>query len=409
LAKESQTQPRRERRRRRPPVGASPGVLMIDPAAPKPQIDLIAYGPEGMTETRIADPQALRQHLGKWPVLWVNVSGLGDEATLLALGEVFGLHRLALADVVNVYQRAKADAYADHMFLIARMIETTNPVQTDQTSLFLGKNFVVTFQERPGDCFGPLRERLRSGAGKVRSSGTGYLAYAILDAIVDGYFPALEEFGERLERLENEITERPSREGIGEIHDVKRDLLTLRRSIWPIREMLGSLLRETHPYFSGDDRYYFQDCYDHSVQVIDLLETFRELSSGLMEVYLSSVSNRLNEVVKVLTIFTSIFIPLSFIASVYGMNFDTSRSPWNMPELKWVYGYPFALALMVGTAVSLLYYFRRMGWIGGEESARARARGRSAKESADRLGRAAPDRPHDPAGPGAGAPPGATR
>lgn len=360
---------------------------MIDPASPKPQIDLIAYGPDGLFEARIADPAALRQHLGKWPVLWVNVSGLGDEATLLALGEIFGLHRLALADVVNVYQRAKADQYADHMFLVARMIENTHPIQTDQMSLFFGKTFVITFQERPGDCLGQLRERIRAAGGKVRGAGTGYLAYAILDAVVDGYFPVLEEFGERLEKLEGEITDEPSRRSIGEIHDVKRDLLTLRRSIWPIREMLGSLLRESNPYFAGDDRYYFQDCYDHSVQVIDLLETFRELSSGLMEVYLSSVSNRLNEVVKLLTIFTSIFIPLSFIASIYGMNFDTKVSRWNMPELEWVYGYPFALALMAAVAGGLLFFFRRKGWLGGEESASERARQRSAKEAEERAER----------------------
>lgn len=357
---------------------------MIDPTSPKPQIDLIAYGPDGMFEKHIADPQDLRHHIGKWPVLWVNVSGLGDEAILLALGEIFGLHRLALADVVNVYQRAKADRYADHMFLVARMLENTHPIQTDQMSMFFGTSFVITFQERPGDCLGPLRERIRGAGGKVRSSGTGYLAYAILDAVVDGYFPILEEFGERLEKLEGEITEEPSRRSIGEIHDVKRDLLTLRRSIWPIREMLGSLLRESNPYFSGDDRYYFQDTYDHSVQVIDLLESFRELSSGLMEVYLSSVSNRLNEVVKLLTIFTSIFIPLSFIASIYGMNFDTRVSRWNMPELEWVYGYPFALALMAAVAGGLLYFFRRKGWIGGEESARERARKRAAEDQAER-------------------------
>jgi magnesium transporter len=365
MGRSARSHPRRERHRRRPPIGSSPGVLMLDPHAPKPEIELIAYGPDRVHEERITDPQALRRHVGQWPVLWVNVSGLGDESKLLAIGEIFGLHRLALADVVNVYQRAKSDQYPDHLFVVARMIETTQPIQTDQLSLFVGKNFVITFQERPGDCFGPIRERIRGGGGRARGAGTGYLTYALLDAVVDGYFPVLEEFGERLERLETEITRDPSQRAIHEIHDVKRDLLTLRRSIWPIREMLGSLLRDTNPYIVGEDRFYLQDCYDHSVQVIDLLETFRELGSGLMDVYLSSVSNRLNEVMKLLTIFTSIFIPLSFIASVYGMNFDPQRSPWNMPEIEWRYGYPFVLGLMAMVAIVLLVYFRRRGWMGG--------------------------------------------
>jgi magnesium transporter len=319
-----------------------------------------------MVEERIDDPSSLRDRIGRWPVAWVNVAGLGDEATLTKLGEIFSLHPLALADVVNVNQRAKVDSYPDHLFVVARMIEHDVEIQTDQLSLFLGTKYLVTFQERPGDCFDPVREHIRAGRGRIRLGGTGYLAYALLDSVVDSYFPLLEGFGERLDLIEAQVFERPGQAAIQEIHAIKRDLLTLRRSIWPMRDMLNALLRDPNPYIAQEDRVYLQDAYDHAVQVMDLLETFRELGSNLMDVYLSSVSNRLNEVMKILTMFTAIFIPLSFIAGVYGMNFHVDRSPWNMPELRWYYGYPFAWLLMIVVAAGLLVFFRRRGWLGGD-------------------------------------------
>ncbi|HYM82052.1 MAG TPA: magnesium/cobalt transporter CorA [Candidatus Limnocylindria bacterium] len=365
MARRTAADPDVARRRRRPPPGAAPGALMVDPNAPQTLIELIAYGPDGVVEERIESPAMLRDRIGRWPVTWVNVAGLGDEATLKQLGETFSLHPLALADVVNVYQRAKADTYPEHLFIVARMFEHDVGIQTDQLSLFLGAKYLVTFQERPGDCFDPVRERIRAGRGRIRIAGTGYLAYSLLDAVVDSYFPLLETFGERLEKTETQIFERPTQRSIQEIHAIKRDLLTLRRSIWPMRDMLNGLLRDPNPYIEQEDRLYLQDAYDHAVQVMDLLETFRELGSNLMDVYLSSVSNRLNEVMKILTMFTAIFIPLSFIAGVYGMNFDVDRSPWNMPELRWYYGYPFALLIMGLVAVGLLIFFRRRGWLGG--------------------------------------------
>jgi magnesium transporter len=231
----------------------------------------------------------------------------------------------------------------------------------------LGPNFVVTFQEKPGDCFGNVRQRLRAGKGLLRKSGPDYLAYALLDAVVDGYFPVLEVYGERLEHLEDQIVADMPADCLLRIHDLRRDLLTLRRAVWPLREAINTLLRDAET-IQKETRLYLNDCYDHTVQIMDLVETYREIASGLMEVYLSSMGNRLNEVMKMLTIIATIFIPLTFIAGIYGMNFDTEASPWNMPELEWAYGYPACLLFMATIAGILLAYFRRRGWIGSRRA-----------------------------------------
>jgi magnesium transporter len=208
-----------------------------------------------------------------------------------------------------------------------------------------------------------VRDRIRKGGNKIRNTGPDYLAYALLDAFIDNYFPFLEQLGERLETLEDEVILRPDTQTITQIHRIKRDLLTMRRAVWPLRDALTSLIRESTPLITDDTRIYLRDCYDHTIRLIDLLETYREIATGLTDIYLSSMSNRLNEVMKVLTIFTAIFIPISFIAGVYGMNFNPNSSPWNMPELNWKWGYPFALALMAAVAIVLLIYFRRKGWL----------------------------------------------
>lgn len=349
---------------RRAPPGAAPGTLIVDPQAPRPVIRLIAYGPDSITEQKIDDVELIPSLLGKWPVTWINIDGLGDVSIINRLGQIFGLHRLAMEDVINVHQRAKVEHYDNHYYITARMANIGAKLDTEQLSLFLGKNYVLTFQETEGDCFDPVRERIRTASGKARFSGPDYLAYTLLDAFIDYYFPVLEQYGERLEALEDEVILRPERQVISIIHQVKRDLLALRRAIWPLREALSSLVRETNPLISDETRIYLRDCYDHTIQIIDLLENFRDIASSLMEVYLSSVSNRLNEIMKVLTIFTAIFIPLNFIVGIYGMNFDPDKSPWNMPELHWRYGYPFALILMSIVALGLLGYFRRKGWFG---------------------------------------------
>jgi magnesium transporter len=364
--KRSKEKRRKDEIYRRTLPGAAPGTLAVDPAAPRSRIRVIAYGPSAITTKQVDDPEAVREFLDRWPVTWVNVDGLGDAVTLGRIGEVFELHRLSLEDVVNVHQRAKVEPYGRYHFIVGRMVNSLDDeaLTTEQLSIFLGRNYVLTFQEQPGDCFDTVRDRISKGGGRIRSCGPDYLAYALIDAFIDDYFPVLERYGERLEALESEVIYRADNQLIAHIHQVKRDLLVLRRAIWPLREAINSLIRDPTPLISDETRIYFRDCYDHAVQLIDLLENYREIASSLVEVYLSSVSNRLNEIMKVLTIFTVVFIPLNFIASIYGMNFSTDKSSWNMPELNWVYGYPFALGLMAAVALFMLIYFRKKRWIG---------------------------------------------
>ncbi len=351
--------------RRRTPPGALPGTLIVDPEAPHPVIRIFAYDPDELVEQEIREPQRVRDFLDRWPVIWVNVEGLGDAETIRALGEVFGLHGLALEDVINVHQRPKIEQYGDYYYIVVRMSKLGEYLETEQLSLFFGKNFVLTFQEGlPGDCLDPIRERIRHKHGRIRETGLDYLAYALLDAVVDCYFPILEEYGERLEACEDAILSRSYDDTVAHIHEIKRNLLTLRRAIWPQREIFSALLREETPLVTAETRLHLRDCYDHTTQIIDLVETYRELGSDLTDVYLSSVSNRTNEIVRVLTVITTIFIPLTFIAGIYGMNFNTAVSPVNMPELNWYWGYPLSLGLMAAVAVGQLIFFWKRGWLG---------------------------------------------
>jgi len=346
------------------PPGSSPGTIRVDPSAPKPIVTLFAYGPGELREEKGVDPAGLRSSRAGFPVLWLDVAGLGDEQTIRAVGTEFGLHPLALEDVLHVSQRPKVESYGDHHYFVSRVVVRASPLETEQVSLFLGKGFVVTFRESDGSCFEAVRERIRGGRGNIRQWGPPYLAYALVDTIVDGYFPALEDLGERLESLEDEIVTSPKPDSLGRVHAMKRDLLVLRRAVWPQREALVLLLRDGDSVVQKEMHVFLNDCYDHTVQLMDLVETYRDIASGLTEIYLSSMSHRLNEVMKVLTVITTIFMPLTFLAGVYGMNFDRS-SPWNMPELGWRYGYLLCLAAMAVVAVGLYLWFRRKGWIGG--------------------------------------------
>lgn len=351
------------RRRKHAPPGTSPGTLIADPAAPKPVLTLIAYGQDGVREEPAGNLATLRSRMAGLPVLWLDVAGLGDAATIQAVGEAFGLHRLALEDVINVHQRPKVEVYGEHRFIVARAIDTPGVLETEQLALFLGPGFVVSFQERPGGCFDLVRERIRSAKGQVRTSGPDYLVYTLLDAAIDTFFPGLEALGEQLETLEDEIVLQPRSDSLHRVHAIKRDLLSLRRAVWPQREALSFLLREEEGVISKGTRLYLNDCYDHTVQLMDLVETYREVASGLTEIYLSSMSHRLNEVMRVLTVIATIFIPLTFVVGVYGMNFDT-RWPWNMPELRWRYGYVACLVFMAAVGFGLYGWFRRRGWVG---------------------------------------------
>ncbi len=285
-----------------------------------------------------------------------------EAESIETLGRVFGLHRLALEDVVNVHQRPKVEEYRDHLFAVTRSATLDDRVDTEQLSLFVGSDWVLTFQERAGDAWEPVRDRLRAGRGRIQGAGAGYLFYALVDANVDSYYPLLEEFGTRLELLEEAVIDDPREELVGVIHAARRDVLALRQSVWPMREAVGRLHREELAVIDDETRVYLRDAYDHTIQVIDLLENYREMASALLEVYLSSVSHRMNEVMKVLTIIATIFIPLTFVAGIYGMNFDPDASPLNMPELGWYWGYPAVWAVMVITALGLVWYFKRKRW-----------------------------------------------
>ncbi len=345
--------------------GSSPGVLTPSPERTGPvKITLIDYGPDHFEERqldRIDDAFAYKE---RESVTWINVEGLSDVELIAHLGERFGFHKLALEDVVNCGQRPKVEPYEDHEFLILRSVQLDHGTDLigEQISLFLGAGYVVTFQEIPGDSWEAVRERIRLGRGLIRKRGSDYLAYALVDALIDEFFPVLERYGEEIERLENELIEKVSPGLLLEIHKIKRDLLMLRRAAWPERDLLNSILRDGSELITAETRIFLRDCYDHVVQVIDVIETYRELAGGMLDVYLSSQSNRMNEIMKVLTILSAIFIPLSFIAGVYGMNFDTAVSHFNMPELHWVMGYPFALGLMAAVALVLIGYFKKKDW-----------------------------------------------
>jgi magnesium transporter len=350
--------PRRQPRRRAPP-GAAPGTLHVDPEAPKPVLRAFVYGPSGLHEhrpTAAAAVTALRQ---PGHVLWLDVAGLGDAALLRELGERFGLHRLALEDTVNAHQRAKVEDYPEHLFLVLRMIDdSADEVRTEQLSLFLGDGFVATFQERTGDCWDTIRQRLQDETGRLRRSGPDYLAYSLLDGVVDAFFPVIETFGARLDAIEDDILAgvRP-REVAADLHGVRRDMLVLRRALWPLRDVTHTLVLGDAPRIEAATRVYLRDVHDHVLRLIDLLESHREVGASLMEVHLASVSNRLNEVMKVLTVIATIFIPLTFVVGIYGMNFH------HMPELDWWWAYPACWLLMLAIAASMLWWFRRRGWL----------------------------------------------
>ena len=348
------------------PPGTAPGTLRApNPAATGPiRVTVIDYGPDHLDEKEIKSVEELAPYRDTPTVTWINVEGLNDIPFLEGLGKLFDFHPLALEDVLNCGQRPKLEDYGDYHFLVLKsLLLKEDELQGEQISFFLSGNYIITLQELPGDSFEKVRERIRQNrSGKIRGQGPDYLLYALIDALIDEFFPVLESYGERIEELEDEVVLEPEPETLQEIHRIKRDLLDLRRTAWPEREVISSLQREEAHLIRPETRVYLRDCYDHMVQVIDMIETYRDLSGGLLEVYLSSTSNRLNEVMKVLTIISTIFIPLNFIAGVYGMNFDRQASPLNMPELGWYFGYPAVLTVMAVTGAGLLVYFKRKGW-----------------------------------------------
>ncbi|MDH3241638.1 MAG: magnesium/cobalt transporter CorA [Alphaproteobacteria bacterium] len=350
------------KRKHRPTAGSPPGTLIADPTAPKPVIRVMAYGPDQLQEQEITDVEGLAGILGRQPVTWINVEGLGDPETIVRIGEIFGLHNLALEDVIHVPQRPKAEDYGDHIFIVTQMTSLSPHLRNEQVSIFLGPNFVLTFQESAGDCFDPVRKRIGDPRGRIRQSKADYLAYALIDATVDTYFPILERFGEVSDALEIAVLTAPKGDLIPRIHHLKTDLLSLRRLIWAQRDMINVVIRDFSALVSDPTRVYLRDCYDHTIQLLDMMDTHREIAAALTEIYLSGVNSRTNEIMKVLTVIATIFMPLGFVASLYGMNFDRTASPWNMPELGWALGYPLALGVMLFIALGLIGWFYVRGW-----------------------------------------------
>ena len=348
----------RRRRVARVRPGTPPGTLVaLDTPAPS-RISVLTWTRTTASYEESPSVEAALAMIAPGAITWINVDGLGDVGTLAKLGERFGLHPLALEDVLNVPQRPKVDRYDKHMFMVTRTMRVVDGAMVEeQVSLFFGADWVITVQERPdGDCFGTVRDAIRAGRGRTRESGADYAAYLLLDAVVDAYFPVIEHFGERMQALESAALEDPSEEVLVHMQRMRHELLALRRAVWPMREEIGILLREESTLVGAETRVFLRDVYDHVVQALEIVESLRETAVSVMEVYLSVQNQRLNETMKVLTVIATLFIPLTFIASIYGMNFR------HMPELEWRYGYVWALGLMVVTAVSLIAYFRRKGW-----------------------------------------------
>jgi magnesium transporter len=352
-----------KRRKRYHPPGTQPGTLAAHAEAGDAPVRITSFLYDaGRCEERDV-PAAELPSLStpESGVLWINVEGLSDPAAVRVIGERFGFHTLALEDVLNVPQRPKVEWYDEHLLVVLR--EIRHPEPAEQVSFFLGDRVVVSFQERPGDCFDPVRDRLRLGKGRIRSEGADFLLYALCDLVLDAFFPTLEKLGDEVEEMEEQVLVSPVPETFLAIRRMKRELLEVRHAVWPARDALNLLLIEENALIRPGTKVFFRDCYDHTIQLMDMVETFREMASGLVDEYMSAVSNRMNEIMKVLTVMATIFIPLTFIVGVYGMNFDTKASPYNMPELTWAYGYPALLLLMAAVAGGMLYYFRRKRWI----------------------------------------------
>jgi magnesium transporter len=349
---------------RRSPLkpGASPGTLIPIEAkeAGKPRITYTVYDPETLKEEELETIDTLRPPEDSSAVHWINIDGLHDIRMIEAVGSQFGIHPLTLEDIVNTGHRPKAEVFDDYLFLVFKMLyydSTARHIEAEQVSLVLKDNTLVSFQEIPGDVFVPVRDRIKKGKGRIRRSGCDYLAYALMDAVVDHYFTVLDTFGEKIEHLEQELLAEPEPSVLQRLYNMKREIIFFRKQVWPIRELLNTLIKEDSPFIAESVHVFLRDVYDHTIQVIDTIESFRDVLSGLLDIYLSLTGNKMNEIMKVLTIIATIFIPLTFIAGIYGMNFE------HMPELKWPWAYPALWGIMVALFIGLLMWFKRKKWL----------------------------------------------
>jgi magnesium transporter len=351
--------------RSRKAPGTAPGTLSTAHTTEPVRMRLIRYDAQRLHEADLLTPAGLDEGEHNFPSCWLDVEGI-DPPVISELGARLGIHPLALEDVEHTGQRPKMEEFGDSLFFVVdhfRFDPEGYVLEKQQVSLVLKSDVLLSVQERGGSLFDPVRDRIRGGKPRIRGGGTDYLAYALIDTVVDHVFPVLEDLGDSLEELETELLEQPSEDHLAWLHILKRHLLLLRKSVWPLRDMLNQLLRSENELIQPETRVYLRDVVDHVNLIIDIIETYREMASSLVDLYLSSISNRMNEIMKVLTIIATIFIPLSFVAGLYGMNFDPQVSPLNMPELHWYWGYPFALSVMASMAIGLLAFFRRKKWL----------------------------------------------
>jgi magnesium transporter len=349
-------------KKRSPKVGLPPGTLVHigEKKVEKARITIMDYDETNLEEKEAKTIEESYPFKDKPTVTWINIDGLHEVEIIEKLGSHFGLHPLLLEDILNTDQRPKMEDYGDYIFVVLKMLypgENKDEIEAEQVSLILGSNFIISLQESEGDVFNPIRDRIRKSKGRIRKTGSDYLAYALLDAIVDNYFLILENVGEKIEDTEQQLATNPSSETLQYIRELKNEMIFLRKSIWPLRELINGLERCESTLIHQSTGAYLRDVYDHTIQIIDTVESYRDMISGMVDIYLSSISNKMNEVMKVLTIFASIFIPLTFVAGLYGMNFEF------MPELKWHWGYFALLAVMALIGISLVFYFKRKRWL----------------------------------------------
>jgi magnesium transporter len=343
-------------------AGTAPGTLMYvgeREAEPVP-ISVVEYDQQKIQEKDVDAIEAALGSVDTGLKTWINIDGIHDTHMIQAIGHHFDIHPLILEDIASPAQRPKAEDFEEYVYMVFKMLHydpDQDEIRSEQISLILGEHYLVSFQETRGDVFDPVRERLRKGKGRIRKNGCGYLAYALIDAVVDNYFLILETIAEKIEALEVALTEDPDPESLHKIHAMKRELIFMRKQIWPMREMINSMVKGAFSQVDASTEIFFRDVYDHCIQVIDTIESYRDVLSGMLDLYLSTISNRMNEVMKVLTIIATIFIPLTFLAGIYGMNFDF------MPELRWKGAYFVLWLIMIVIFIFMVIYFRKKKWL----------------------------------------------
>jgi magnesium transporter len=343
-------------------TGMAPGtpIFIGEKKMLQSQIDIIEYSENSCAEQQGCSIDTALQLAQSKSITWIDINGIDDLAMIETLGANFKLHPLTIEDIVNTHQRPKIDEFAEYIFVALKKVvysPTEDVIEIEQVSLILGDNYVISFQEKACSGFELIRERIRTAKGRIRTMKADYLVYALMDDVVDNYFSAVEHIGDIIEDIDERIIDNPLKNDIHKVHRLKRDLMGLRKAVWPLREEIGALQKNISPLISAETGLFLRDLYDHTIQIIDIIETLRDLIGSMHDTYLSSISNRMNEIMKVLTIISTVFIPLTFITGLYGMNFE------NMPELKWPWGYYFVWGVMAVIVVGLVSFFRRKKWL----------------------------------------------